>query len=295
MSKLAFAIARSKWAIEIQTGLAFYPRAHMLLTGQRASWNERDEKTEPEAVAFVVTKTGMVPLLDVLEGNVTVPHGSVGLVDISGPIMKESACDIAGSMELAEHIKAFGEMPEITAILITHDSPGGQVDGTSTLADAIRNSPKRTVSLVNDGMSCSADYWIASASDEMYATHNTCEIGSIGVYATLSDYSKFYEANGLRVEDVYAPQSTEKNEGYKGWKAGDPKVFQERLGFTAAEFIAVVNEHRKGKLNLAAGDPFKGRVYGAKQATEIGLIDGIKSYDEVLNGLLNETQLIKVL
>ncbi|MGB0368763.1 MAG: S49 family peptidase [Flavobacteriales bacterium] len=293
MSKLAFAIARCKWAIEIHAGLAFYPKAHMLLTGKRTAWNDEGEEPTKAPFAFVETPGGRFSIDQILEDQVKLPYGSIGVVDFSGPIMKESFCGIAGSMEMAEQIKLLDSLPELSAILSTHDSPGGMVDGTPTAADAIRNCSKRTISLVNDGMSCSADYWIASASDEMYATHNTCEIGSIGVYATLSDYSKYYEDLGLKVEDIYAPQSTEKNEGFKDWKAGNAETFRQRLGLTATEFISVVEDHRKGKLNLSAGDPFKGRVYGARQATEIGLIDGIKKYDAVMHDLLNQTQTLK--
>lgn len=284
MKKITQALARNKWAIELNTGLNFYPRAHMLLTGQRATFFD-SENTEPEPTAFIIGADGKQPF----KAGATVGTGAIGLLEISGALVKDSdhECGVVGTMEMAEQVKAMAASG-VSAILISMDSPGGQVDGTATLADAIKNAVVPTVAVVNDGMACSAGYWIASAADSIYATHNNCEVGSIGVYATLADFSKYYEEMGVRVEDVYAEQSTEKNNGYREWQQGNADTFRARLSGVASEFIDTVKAHRAGKLDTDVADPFKGAVYGAKQAQAIGLIDGIKSMDAVLAELTKE-------
>lgn len=302
MKKLAFALARSRWAIDHVSGLNMFPSVHGLLTGNPNAFStqiqglnvDEDGNIIQEPVAFIVGKDGqLLSLSDVLDGNADVAKGSIGIMNVSGVMMKDSFCGMTGTMEMAEQVKALSAIEEINTILFDTDSPGGQVDGTETFADAIRESGKRTIGLVNNGMACSAGYWPISGCDELYATHATCEIGSIGVYATLSDYSKYYEEMNIKIEDVYADQSTEKNKGYIDWKAGDPKVFKERLTLVATEFISAVETNRAGKLNLSVGDPFKGAVYGATKATEIGLIDGIKKKDALINELLNEKLTLK--
>lgn len=287
MKKLTHAIARSKWAIEVQTGIGLFPRAHALLTGERVAWNDDEDgdEAQPIPVAVVITGSGRMSIEDAVSGLHPVPSGSVGLLNIKDTIMKETDCGIAGSMDMAEAVKQLSAIDGVSSILIAIDSPGGQVDGTATLADAIKASPKRTVALVNDGMACSAAYWIASAANEVYATHAHSEVGSIGVYATLADFSKYYEEKGIRVEDVYAKQSTEKNNGYRNWRAGDSTDFVNRLSAVADTFINTVKENRNGKLNEKAADPFKGAVFSAEEAVQIGLIDGIRSYDAVLADL----------
>ena len=284
MKKITNALARNKWAIELNTGLNFYPRAHMLLTGQRASFFD-SETTAPEPTAFIIGAAGKQPFTNGLKAA----SGAIGLLEISGALVKDSdhECGVVGTMEMADQVKAMAASG-VSAILISIDSPGGQVDGTATLADAIKNAGVPTVAVVNDGMACSAGYWIASAADKVYATHPTSEVGSIGVYATLADFSKYYEEMGVRVEDVYAEQSTEKNNGYRDWKDGNAETFRERLSSVASEFIDTVKANRAGKLNTKTTDPFKGAVYGAKEALAIGLIDGIKSMDSVLAELTTE-------
>lgn len=284
MKSITNALARNKWAIELNSGLNLYPRAHQLLTGQRATFFDTTE-TEPQPIAYVYAADGMCPFTN---GEV-VGAGSIGVVKIQGGIVKDSdhECGVIGSMEMAESVKALAASG-VSAIVLDIDSPGGQVDGTATLADAIKNAPVRTIAVVNDGMACSAAYWIASAADEVYATHNSSEVGSIGVYATLADFSKYYEEMGVRVEDVYAEQSTEKNNGYRDWKEGNAETFRARLSTVASEFIDVVKANRAGKLNTEAADPFKGAVFNAKEAVAIGLIDGVKAWDTVLEELTNE-------
>jgi ClpP class serine protease len=284
MKKITAALARNKWAIELNTGLNLYPRAHQLLTGQRATFFDAPD-TEVEPIAHVISADG---LKQEFTAGETYAKG-VGILSIKGGLVKDSNhdCGVIGTMEMAGQVKAMAASG-VSAIVLDIDSPGGQVDGTATLADAIKNAVVPTIAVVNDGMACSAGYWIASAADEVYATHPTSEVGSIGVYATLADFSKYYEDMGVRVEDIYAEQSTEKNNGYREWMEGNADTFRARLSGVASQFIATVKEHRAGKLNTQNADPFKGAVYNATEAQAIGLIDGIKSMDAVLEDLQTE-------
>lgn len=282
MKSITLALARGKWAIELNTGLSLYPRAHALLTGKSKSFYGNEEEKEPEPVAFIIGANGTTAF----KPGTAVSSNDIGMLTIKGGLVKESdhECGIIGTMEMAEQVEAMAAAG-VSAIVLNIDSPGGQVDGTATLADAIKNAPVPTVAVVNDGMACSAGYWIASAADTIYCTHPTSEVGSIGVYATLADFTEYYKKEGIRVEDVYARQSTEKNQGYREWKAGNSEAFQNRLSDVATEFINTVKAHRAGKLNASAVDPFKGGVFAAAEAKEIGLIDGIKPLKAVIADL----------
>ncbi len=278
MKRITQALARGKWAIELNTGLNLYPRAHALLTGKTAAFFGDTENT-PEPVAHIIAADGDVKQFTAAD----VSTGSIGMLTIKGGLVKDSDhdCGIIGTMEMAEQVEAMAAAG-VDAILINIDSPGGQVDGTATLADAIKNVDVPTVAVVNDGMACSAGYWIASAADTIYCTHPTSEVGSIGVYATLADFTEYYKENGVRIEDVYAHQSTEKNQGYRDWKAGNSETFKNRLSDVATEFIKTVETNRAGKLNASSADPFKGAVFSATEALNIGLIDGIKPFKAVI-------------
>lgn len=211
--------------------------------------------------------------------------GSTAVIPVCGPIMKfDGACGEAGSMTRANQVNQISQLEEIDTIVFEMDTPGGMVDGTQTFADAIKNSPKRTIAFVNDGMAASAGYWLMSACDEAYASRKTDSIGSIGVYTTVMDVAAFYQSKGIPVKDVYATQSVEKNKAYRDVFGAEPNedLLKADLDFIADTFITTVEANRAGKLNFEAGDPFKGALYNAEQAQAIGLIDGIKSLDEIL-------------
>jgi protease-4 len=169
---------------------------------------------------------------------------------------------------------------KVETIIFEIDSPGGSVDGTQTYANAIANSNKRTIGIVNEGMAASAAYWIGSSCDELYVTKSTDMVGSIGVYITLADFTEYYENIGIKVKDIYSRLSPEKNKTYHDALAGDEDAMKDHLDFIANAFHAHVKSHRD--INISAGDPFKGAMFLAEQATEIGLIDGIKSWDELM-------------
>lgn len=213
----------------------------------------------------------------------TIAPGSTIVVPVQGALMKnDQFCGPVGMMNLAALVNELGTIENVGTIVFDIDSPGGQVDGTQTLAEAIKNSNKKTIAFVNDGMACSAAYWVGCSCDEFYVSKKTDVVGSIGVYCTFADFKAYYESQGLPIHEIYSRKSSEKNKDYKEAMGGDYASMQDDLDFLATEFIAGVKANRPG-INLSKGDPFKGATYYAEQAIEIGLIDGIKSMDEILS------------
>ncbi len=76
--------------------------------------------------------------------------------------------------------------PNIAAIVLQIDSPGGEVSGTQQLADVIKSVQKPVVAFV-DGMMASAALWIGSAADEIIASTPQDIIGSIGTMMSFGD------------------------------------------------------------------------------------------------------------
>lgn len=208
------------------------------------------------------------------------PSNSVAIIPISGPIMKNGGdCGEPGASHFTNWIKAANQSDRITGILLVIDSPGGMVDGTQTVVDAIKNSDKPVVAFVNDGMMASAATWIGTAADEVYASQKTDTIGSIGVYCTIYDFREYLKAEGITQHDIYAKQSVDKNKAYHDALDGNYAGMQDELNFIADQFIKGVKANRKGKLNLADNNPFTGKMFDAQTAMDMGLIDGFKNIE----------------
>lgn len=147
------------------------------------------------------------------------------------------------------------------------NSPGGTVTGVPELAAKIRSLDVPTLAYTDD-MACSAAYWIASAADEFAATPSAT-VGSIGVYLPWVDYSKAYEAAGVRPDPVVNSEGTYKAIGFwpalteehrKHLQAGVDATFEEFKGFVTAE----------RDINPEA---LHGQTFNGNTAKEMGLID----------------------
>lgn len=287
--KVISAILRGAWLIDANEARNYLPLVANVLKGNTLfEASSEDDNTEREIPVLRVgaseirVVSGYWSMVRLREDAHKLPANSTVIVPISGAIMKEDAdCGPIGSMTIASYINEISQIKNVATILFDIDSPGGMVDGTQTLAQAIKNSPKKTIGLVNDGMAASAAYWIASGCDELYCSQKTDVVGSIGVYVTFADFKAYYEKEGLKIHEIYSNRSSEKNKDYKDALAGNYDGIKANLDFIADEFISAVKTNRPN-INLSAGNPFKGATFYAEQALEIGLIDGIKSLNEIL-------------
>jgi ClpP class serine protease len=300
--RLLSSILRSKWLIEHNFAESQLPLVSGIINGNHINFSSDKPTANPYFTNVnEYDERGHKPLITIGAVGSTfqasrwrsfddAPKGSLAVIPVNGPILKYGGeCGEPGTIHMIDWVKQAIASDRISAIIIRIDSPGGMVDGTTTLADAIKNSDKPTIAIIDDGMMASAAMWIGSAADAIYASQKTDMIGSIGVYTTLWDYEERLKMMGVRLHEIYAPESTEKNDDYKQALKGNYKKIETELSFICQEFISTIKSNRADKLNLSAGDPFKGAMYFAEEATKIGLIDGIKSFDQVVYDLMNNT------
>lgn len=293
LNGIASAILRGSWFLDPATARSYLPILSNVLKGNTDfdSAGEEERKIyEPKLVGLVVEgeNTQERPLVVALnqEGGSSSgqPRKTVAVVPVRGVLMKyDQECGPVGTTTIAKSIRRLNASSNIDAIVLDIDSPGGMVGGTQTLVDAIKECTKPVVAFINDGMAASGAYWVASACREIYTSHKTNMAGSIGVLVTLTDYKSWYEKEGLPIHEIYSDRSGEKNLTFRKAMKGDYKpIKSEMLNPIADEFIAAVKVNRNGKINTENGDPFKGAVYMSDEAISIGLVDGYKSFDEVI-------------
>ncbi|OWP62897.1 hypothetical protein CDA63_11810 [Hymenobacter amundsenii] len=206
-----------------------------------------------------------------------------------GPLMKaDQFCGPLGLMSLAASLNRAARDPEIGGVVLRVDSPGGQVYGTQSVADGIRAcqaAGKPVVALCDDGLMCSAAYWIGATCDSIIATHETCCIGSIGVMASWADAQPYFEKMGVKFHEVYAEQSSQKNADFAAAGKGDYKPLQAQLTAIAGGFLSHVRESRGSRLNeklFTQSGASAGKTFFTSQAGEIGLIDAEGSFSDAL-------------
>jgi len=155
------------------------------------------------------------------------------------------------------------------AIVLAIRSPGGYVNKVPEMARLIDSiAEDKPVFAYTDTYMASAAYWIGASADKIYAAPSA-DVGSIGAYVEMLDFSKWFLNAGIE---------------QKLWRAGDDKA---RIGFDgqmresdSAEIQAELNEihlqFQNSVLEHRNIDPafMQGKVYSGNEALELGFIDG---------------------
>lgn len=291
---LISALTRGLWAIEPRVAEGFLPLVTNIIQGkeiQPIAGYADDEDSGVPAYAVTLTHKNTAR-----HGNFdNAPEGSVAVIPINGPIIKYNTSSDLGTITRGKQIREADVHPNIIGTILKMDSPGGMVDGTATLSDIVKNTNKPIVAFVNDGLMASGAYWIASGADEIIASQTHDFIGSIGVVATLIDFKGFYEKQGIKIKEIYADQSTEKNLPWKeAMHNGNDKLIKtEDLNPVAEKFISTIKENRQGKINTDVSDPYKGKLYIATEAEKVGLIDGIGNFEYALTRVYERAEELK--
>ncbi len=216
----------------------------------------------------------------------------VMVIPIIGPIVKyDEWCGPVGTQTLLQYLQQAANNPRIAGVVLNIDSPGGMADGTKTLADYVLDFPKPIVAFVNDGLCCSAAYFIAAGADEIIASQKSDIIGSIGVMCVLADMEDYWKQQGIVLHEIYAEQSTEKNKIFREALDGNYKPVQQNiLNPAAREFIDFVKAGRGNKLKANEKSVLSGATFTADVCIDNGLIDSIGPFESAVDAVRKMSQ-----
>jgi len=214
-----------------------------------------------------------------------VPYTKNGVfvLPVNGPLMKYENCGAPGTSNMVESLNQAINDPNVEAIVLQIDSPGGSVDGTKVFADAIKASTKPVVAFV-DGMMASAALWIGSSASEVIASTAHDMVGSIGTMIQWADFTEAYKQRGIKIHTAYATQSTDKNRMFSNAsESGNyTELITSMLDPVNDSFTSSVQANRAGKIDLNKENVLTGKVYMAKEGIKHGLVDKIGSLDTAI-------------
>lgn len=219
----------------------------------------------------------------------TITTGAIGVIDLRGPLMKQSSSLSGGTSTVAarQAIRAAAADPEISAILLRIDSPGGSAAGTAELANEVRAAAKKktTWAYIED-LGASAAYWVASQASRVI-TNPTGMVGSIGTFMVMHDLSAMAEKEGVKVHVIRAGE-------YKGAGTPGTEVTEAQIAHYQG-IVDSLNEHFLRAVADGRSMPLKqvreladGRVHVGQAAKSLGLVDAVESFDETLQNLSKE-------
>jgi len=202
-------------------------------------------------------------------GDAKITGDGVAQISITGTMLKSDGWCSYGTATIANWIKEADANTDVNSIQVLFDSGGGMVNGTETLYNAILGT-KKPIDAIVDGYCCSAAYWAASACDHIYTVGETSIFGSIGVVSTVVDYSKQLEAAGIKVTNVLAIGSEDKNAELEPDSKGNYPKLQKHLTEIRNVFVEQITAQRPE----ISKEVLTGKIFLASDAIKLGLVDG---------------------
>lgn len=278
-------LMRSDWLISLEGLQAYAPIAHKIVTGQ-----SMDVEADKAALVSVYDSKGKrITAND--KGDIVLGKDTIAVVDMVGPMMKYGDWCSYGADDIVSQLEALDANPNIVGIVLKIDGPGGAVSAIGPFIDFGANKKTPVIALVDQ--CCSLHYWIAcTAADYIMADNNvSATIGSVGVMTSFVDNHKYLEKLGYVFHEIYAPESTHKNEAFTLALEGKYDMIKsEHLSPLAIKFQESVKAARpnlKEELGVLTG-----KTFGADKALAYGMIDAIGNLRQAMNRLnvMSETK-----
>lgn len=222
------------------------------------------------------------------DGTVATPmEDYIAVIEVEGTITSASETTMFGETVGYDHAGTISYINQLIddeynkGILLYMDTPGGEVTASDDMYLKLmeyKAKTNRKIYCYYGDQSCSGGYYISMAADEIYANRN-CWTGSIGVIVSLTNMQSLYEKLGI--EEINITSGPNKAMGSAGEELTEEqtKILQSLVDEAYDQFVGIVAEGR-GLSEKKVREVADGRIYTAKQALELDLIDGICTQDE---------------
>ena len=200
---------------------------------------------------------------------------------LNGPILDSSS--------IYEQIKKIQSNPNIKGALLLINSPGGAVSASVEISDMIKDlSLKMPVVAYVQGMMASGGYYGGMYATKIIANRGAL-IGSIGVIFSGIDVAELMQKLGIKTQNIVAGAYKEVGIPTRAWNAQE-RAFLENL--IQEEYKMFINDVANARgLNPKNYKQFaEGKIFSAKSALKLGLIDSIGSLDDAIAQLQDLAQ-----
>lgn len=230
-----------------------------------------------------------IPAKEISDGHRIKKH--VGLVDLDGAIFDGAEASADHVVEgLTEALKD----PKTVAVILRINSPGGSPVQADDIYNNVmrlrRDYPDKKVYAVCRDVCASAAYYVASASDQIYANPATL-VGSIGVLMDGFGFTNAMQKIGIDRRLFTAGSEKSFLDPFSPLKPQDVTYAQDILNQVHQQFINAVKKGRGSRLKK---DPilFTGLAWTGEQAKDLGLIDGFGSAGYVARNIIHVDNIV---
>lgn len=171
----------------------------------------------------------------------------------------------------------------VKAIVLKFDSPGGLVDGIPEFAAELfaARGTKPIVSMIDAGACASAAYWLA-ANTEAISMSSSSQVGSIGILSIHESYARMLEEEGIDVTIIRSAPTKADGLPHEPLSDEARADLQAKVDERAGQFRADVARGRGVTTKVVQETFGEGKVFFAKEAKAIGMVDRIETCDQLI-------------
>jgi protease-4 len=161
----------------------------------------------------------------------------------------------------------------ISAVVLRVNSPGGSVTASEAILREVRLIQKDKPVIVSMGtVAASGGYWIATASDRVFAEPTTIT-GSIGVYGMFLNFQGLANDKlGLTFDTVKTGKFADAATIIRPKTEAELAIFQDSVDWVYDQFISKVTDARKLDRKVVE-EIAQGRVWSGSEALKLKLVD----------------------
>lgn len=211
----------------------------------------------------------------------------VARVDVVGPILADS--DASADSVISSLRDAFSAA-SAKAVVVYINSPGGSAVQSSRIHRELlrlrEKHPQMPLYAVADDLCASGAYYVASATDRIYANEASL-VGSIGVISASFGFVELLEELGIDRRVTISPEDGKKAMLDPFLEQSEEAVqhLQGMLDDVHDQFRAAVLAGRGTRLAEAGEDVFDGRFWSGTRARELGLVDEFGDIQDIARSL----------
>lgn len=201
------------------------------------------------------------------------------MVPVQGVLTQDGSASYGSNyQDITDAVANAAADPDVKSIILSVDSPGGQVTGLPECAAVIAAATKvKPVHAIVEGAAASAAYWLASQASDITVTPSG-EVGSVGVRMMHVDLSEALKAEGIRVTELSAGAFKTEWSPYQPLTDEAQANMNARIQANYRDFLADVTKGRGARATAAIKRTNfgEGRMLSADDALAAGMVDRLQ-------------------
>jgi protease-4 len=215
---------------------------------------------------------------EVLEDGSTKSRDKIVRIDLEGLIASGSSDGILGavSMDVESIKRALAQAtadPNVKAIVLRVNSPGGEVTASDMLYEAVKETAKKKkVVVYMDSLAASGGYYVSCGATKIVANETTLT-GSIGVIIQAFNYADAFNKLGLATNTFASGKFKDSLSGSRPMRDDEKAYVQNLVTQMYDKFVGIVAEARGISVEELKAHIADGRVYTGGEAKKLKLVD----------------------